>query len=52
MPDVFASSTEIFTSQVGALAVAYLGVVSVIIALGFGFHFLWKIVRKGKSAVK
>jgi len=52
MPDVFASSTEIFTAAVGQLAVSYLGVIGVIIALGFGFHFLWKIVGKGKRAVK
>jgi len=52
MPDVFASSTAIFTTSVGQLAVAYLGVIGTIIALGFGFHFLWKIVSKGKRAVK
>jgi len=52
MPDVFASSTSIFTAALGNLVTNYLVAITVLVGVSFGFFFLWMIIRKAKGAVK
>jgi len=49
---VFASTTAIFTTSLTTLVTNYLAVVGGIIGVSLAFYFLWKIVAKGRRAVK